>query len=277
MTLIGTALVLLAVLGVVFGWILAFASKKLAVETDPRVREIVAVLPGANCGACGYPGCGGLAEAIVAGNAPVNACPVGKAPCAQKIGAIMGIEVDPNQKPQFAHLLCHGGKAERVDRFYYMGVADCGAAQMMNGGYKMCEFGCLGLGNCVRACKFDAIAISGNELPVINRKRCTGCGACVQACPRGLIKLVDEDSRVMVICKSHGKGPDVRKSCKVGCIGCGICAKNCPAQAITLTDNLAAIDPEKCTACGICVAKCPMKTIHFTDEADGKEVAQVTG
>jgi electron transport complex protein RnfB len=276
MTLIWTALVMLAVLGAIFGWILTFASKKLAVESDPRVEQIVGVLPGANCGACGYPGCSGLAEAIVAGIAPVNTCPVGKTPCALKIGAIMGVEVDLNQKPKFAKLLCGGGKAERVDRFYYMGVADCGAAQMLNGGYKMCEFGCLGLGNCVRACKFEALTINDNELPQVNRKRCTGCGACVQACPRNLLKLVDEDSQVMVICKSHGKGQEVRKACKVGCIGCGICAKNCPAQAISLADNLPTIDPERCTACGICVEKCPMKTIHFCNDVTGKEVAQVS-
>lgn len=262
------AIILLGAMGIVFGFILAIASKKLAVESDPRATEIMAVLPGANCGACGYPGCSGLAEAIVKGVAPVNACPVGKAACASKIAVIMGVEVDVNAKPKIAKLLCQGGKEERVDRFYYMGVADCGAAQSLNGGPKLCEFGCLGLGNCARSCKFGALKINENGLPEINPKLCTGCGACSLACPRQLIRMVDDKSQVMVLCQSHSKGPEVRKACKVGCIGCGICAKNCPANAITVTDFLAEINPELCTACGICVEKCPMKTIKFTNFGD---------
>lgn len=259
------AILLLGAMGIVFGLILAVASKKLAVESDPRVGEIIAVLPGANCGACGYPGCSGLAEAIVQGVAPVNACPVGKAACAANIASIMGVEVDMNAKPKIAKLICQGGKEERVDRFYYMGVADCGAAQTLNGGPKLCEFGCLGLGNCVRECMFEAIRINENGLPEIDREKCTGCGACSLACPRQLIQMVDDTYQVIVLCKSHSKGLEVRKACKVGCIGCGICAKNCPANAITVTDFLAQIDPELCTACGICVEKCPMKTIRFSE------------
>lgn len=266
MNSVWAAIALLGAIGLIFGWILAFASKKLAVESDPRIGEIIRVLPGANCGACGYPGCSGLAEAIVNGVAPVGSCPVGKAPVAAKIAAIMGVEYDANVKPKKARVICQGGKAERVDRYYYMGVADCAAAGMLNGGPKMCEYGCLGLGNCARACMFGALKINDNGLPEVDPDRCTGCGACVQACPRGLMKLIDETYRVMVLCKSHDKGPDVRKACKVGCIGCGICAKNCPEKAITVTDFLAEIDPEKCTACGICVEKCPMKTIKFVQE-----------
>jgi electron transport complex protein RnfB len=268
------AVSLLGILGAGFGLILAVASKKLAVDSDPRIGAILEVLPGANCGGCGYPGCAGLAEAIVSGAAPVNGCPVGKTACAAQIAAIMGVEVDPNAKPKFAKVFCQGGKAERTDRFYYFGVQDCAAAQMLNGGYKICEFGCLGLGSCVQACKFEALRISENELPEVDPAKCTGCGACVQACPRHLIQLVDEDSRVTVLCQSHGKGVEVKKACKVGCIGCGICAKNCPEQAITMTDNLPAIDPAKCTACGLCVQKCPMKTIKVQETAAGN-VAEV--
>lgn len=272
MTTVWVAALMLGVMGLVFGFILAFASKKLAVESDPRIGEISEVLPGANCGGCGYPGCSGLAEAIVNGVAPVGACPVGKEPVAAKIASIMGIEFDANAKPKNARVVCQGGKQERVDRFYYMGIADCAAAGMLNGGPKMCEFGCLGLGNCVRACLFDALNINANGLPEVDSKRCTGCGACVAACPRGLMQLIDEDQRVMVLCKSHSKGPDVRKACKVGCIGCGICAKNCPENAISVTDLLAEINPEKCTACGVCVEKCPMKTIKFVQEDEKTKV-----
>jgi electron transport complex protein RnfB len=267
---IGSAIILLGSLGAVSGLILAFASKKMAVESDPRVAQIVAVLPGANCGGCGFAGCGGLAEAIVNGAAPVDGCPVGKSACAVKIAAIMGVEVDANAKPKFAKVFCQGGKAERTDRFYYFGVHDCAAAQMLNGGYKVCEFGCLGLGNCVGACKFEALRINENELPEVDPAKCTGCGACVQACPRHLIQLVDEDRGAMVLCQNHGRGVEVKQACKVGCISCGICAKNCPEQAITLTDNLPSIDPAKCTACGLCVQKCPMKSIKLRETKAGK-------
>lgn len=275
MSTIGITIILLGVSGAVFGLVLAFASIKMAVEADPRIAAIVEVLPGANCGGCGYAGCSALAEAIVAGTAPVNGCPVGKSACAAKIAAIMGVEADPNIKPQFAQVRCQGGKAEGVNRFDYLGVKDCAAAGMLNGGFKQCEFGCLGLGNCVRACKFSALRINDNGLPETDREKCTGCGVCVKVCPRNLLKLVDSDSRVMVLCQSHSKGPEVRKACKVGCIGCGICVKNCPAQAITLSDNLAAIDPAKCTACGVCVAKCPMKAIKFMQTEAGQTVQVV--
>jgi electron transport complex protein RnfB len=266
---IGIAIILLGSIGAVSGLILAFASQKMAVATDPRVGRIVAALPGANCGGCGFAGCSGLAEAIVKGSAPVNGCPVGKAASAVKIAAIMGVEVAADAKPKFAKVFCQGGKAERTERFYYFGVHDCAAAQMLNGGYKVCEFGCLGLGTCVQACKFEALRINDNELPEADPAKCTGCGACVQACPRHLIQLVTEDRGALVLCQNHGRGVEVKHACKAGCIGCGICAKNCPEQAITLTDNLPVIDPAKCTACGLCVQKCPMKSIKLLATADG--------
>ncbi|MGD9155103.1 MAG: RnfABCDGE type electron transport complex subunit B [Bacillota bacterium] len=274
MSAIAIAVILLGVLGAGFGLVLAVASKKLTVEADPRVGAILEALPGANCGGCGYPGCAAMAEAIASGVAPVNGCPVGKSACAAKIAAIMGVEIDVSAKPKFPQVFCQGGKAQRTDRFYYFGVRDCAAAQMLNGGYKVCESGCLGLGSCVQACKFDALRINDNELPEVDPAKCTGCGACAQACPRHLIQLVDEDSRVRVLCQNHGRGPEVKKACQVGCIGCGICARNCPEKAITLTDNLPVIDPAKCTACGLCVQKCPMKTIKMARTETGQETAE---
>lgn len=261
MSSIIVAFVLLGVMGIIFGLVLAVASKKLAVDQDPRVEQILGVLPGANCGGCGFPGCGGLADAIVNGGAPVNGCPVGKAPVAAKVAEIMGVEVDLDAKPKFAKVACAGGKEERVDRFHYFGVTDCAAAQLLNGGPKLCEFGCLGLGNCEEVCKFDAIHVNANGIPEVDPKRCTACGACVAECPRHLIKLVDDTCQVMVMCQSHSKGPEVRKACKVGCLGCGICAKNCPNGAVTVTDFLASVNTELCTGCGICVEKCPTKAI----------------
>ncbi len=254
------SLALLGGLGAIFGLLLAFAAMKFAVESDPRVDEIESALPGANCGACGYPGCRGVAEAIVEGRAPATACPVGKAATAGKIAEILGVaagEVEPKR----AVLLCHGGTGECPDRFVYMGVMDCAAANRLAGGPKSCEYGCLGKGSCVAKCPFGAIRINGQGLAEIGPD-CTGCGLCVSACPRGLLALVPASEAVLVGCRNLQRGPEVRKICKAGCIACGICVKNCPENAITITDNVAVIDQGKCTQCGICIEKCPTKSIR---------------
>jgi len=258
MQIVLNSVLVLALLGVLFGIGLAVASRKLKVESDPRIDEVEALLPGANCGGCGYPGCRGLAEAIVAGGAPGDACPVNKdcAPIAQ----VMGVEANC-RLPQVARVRCAGGKNETEQRFIYIGVEDCAAAHSLAGGPKSCIYGCLGLGSCAKVCPFDAIVMSDNGLPVINEEKCTGCGLCVKACPRNIITLWPVGKKVTVLCMSHDKGPQVRKICKVGCIACGICVKQCPVKAITMDDNLAVIDPQLCTNCGLCVEKCPMKTI----------------
>lgn len=255
------SVIVLSVLGALFGIGLAIAAKKLAVASDPRVDEVEPLLPGANCGACGYPGCRGLAEAIVGGQAPITACPVNKDP--SPIAQVMGVESEQSVG-KIAKVRCLGGKAESTDRFIYMGIQDCAAAHGLAGGAKGCGFGCLGLGSCVHACPFGAITMNGNGLPEIDAAICTGCGICVGACPRDLFILGREGDPITVLCRSFAKGPEVRKVCKVGCIGCGICVKNCPVEAIVLKDNLAEIDHDRCTGCGICVEKCPMKTIKGT-------------
>jgi|SRR5690554_391257 len=253
------AVVLLALLGIIFGSGLAVAARKLAVKTDPRVDEIEALLPGANCGACGFPGCRGLAEAIVKGSAPVDACPVNKEPA--PIAKVMKVEVKASGR-RVAKVRCAGGKKEAKERFAYLGVSDCTAAHELAGGPKACEYGCLGLGSCVRACPFSAISINENGLAVVDEEKCTGCGKCVSACPRGLIALLPAGEQATVYCRNMDKGAVVRKICRVGCIGCGICVKQCNAGAITLENNLAVIDPEKCNQCGRCVEKCPVKAIR---------------
>jgi len=250
----------LAVLGIVFGLGLAVAARKLAVKADPRIDEVEALLPGANCGACGHPGCRGMAEAIVNGSAPVHGCPVNKD--TTPIAKVMGVKVETSSSHLVAKVRCGGGKVEAKERFEYIGVNDCVAAQNIVGGPKVCEFGCLGEGTCAAACPFGAITMSENGLPVINEEKCTACGICVQSCPRQLITLLPAGDPVTVLCMNKNKGPEVRKACKVGCIGCGICAKQCPQKAITVTDFLASIDPQLCTGCGICISKCPTKAIR---------------
>lgn len=266
-----SAVSLLAVLGGVFGLGLAVAARKLTVEADPRIDEIESLLPGANCGACGYPGCRGMAEAIVTGSAPVHGCPVNKD--TTPIAKVMGVEVVPLQTRLVAKVRCAGGKAEAKERFVYDGVKDCVAAQNLMGGPKVCVYGCLGEGTCVSACPFDAITMSENGLPVVDGEKCTACGICVKSCPRQLITLLPAGDPVTVLCMNMDKGPEVRKACQVGCIGCGICAKQCPQKAITVTDYLAAINPDLCTACGICITKCPTKAIRGQVEENTKEVS----
>lgn len=256
------AVISLGALGLAFGAALSVAAKKLAVETDPREGKVLEVLPGANCGGCGYPGCAAYAAAVVAGSIGIDKCPAGGHAVAAQIGDIMGVSLDgEGSARRIARVRCLGDSEACLDRFNYEGMPDCRSANLVGGGPKSCSFGCLGLGTCVAVCPFDAMHMSERGLPVVDPEKCTACGKCVEACPRGLIELLDEDIAVYVACSSTAKGAEVRKACKVGCIGCSLCARNCPSSAITVTDFLARIDQDKCTRCGICAEKCPMKCI----------------
>jgi electron transport complex protein RnfB len=259
------AVLVLGLSGALFGGILALASQKFHVEPDPREDEIAQLLPGANCGACGFPGCSGCAAAIVAGDASINACPVMDSECAARIAALMGVESGADTEKKVARVFCQGADDKCPPRYVYDGLRSCKAAHRLAGGGKSCVYGCLGLGSCVDACMFDAIHMGPDGLPVVDEAKCTSCGLCVAACPRGIIQLVPISQQVTVLCTSRARGAEVRKTCKIGCIGCGICVKACPQQAITMEDNLAVIDPEKCDACGICVEKCPTKCIVMRD------------
>ncbi len=255
-----TAVTVIAVLGMILGIFLGIAAKAFYVKTDPREDKIISALPGNNCGGCGYPGCSGLAAAIVKGEAAVNACPVGGEAVAKNVAAIMGVEAGSSVR-MCAFVKC-AGDCQKAGRDYeYEGEKDCRMVALLPaGGDKSCAYGCLGYGSCVSVCPFDAIHIK-NGIAVVDKEACKACGKCIEACPKKLIELVPYGASYAVACSSKDKGPDVMKKCKAGCIGCGICKKNCPKEAIEVSDLLAHIDQDKCEKCGVCAEKCPKKAI----------------
>lgn len=254
--------VVLGLMGLIFGGGLAVASKVFEVKTDERVPLVREKLPGANCGGCGYPGCDAMAEAIVNGEAPVNGCPVGGAACASAIAEIMGLDAG-DAMPMVASVGCKGSCDLAPNRAEYYGIHDCREALIANGGAKQCRFGCLGYGTCVDACVFDAIHIGDKGLPEVDVDACTACGKCRDACPRSIISLIPKDQLIHVDCRSHDKGKLVRANCGTGCIGCKACVKVCEAAAITVDNNLAAIDYTRCVQCGACAEKCPTGAITW--------------
>ncbi|TGC09659.1 Rnf electron transport complex subunit RnfB [Methanolobus halotolerans] len=254
------SMAILGGLGLAVGIMLIVASRKFKVETNPLVEEIIDVLPGANCGACGFAGCADFAERVVNEDAPITGCPVGGFDVAKEIGGIVGQEVGEGEV-EYPLIRCNGG-LNCVDRFEYVGFEDCKAVMMLSDGEKGCNYGCMGRGTCVRACPFDAITIGEDRLPHVNKNLCTSCGLCIASCPNDIIVFAKESEKVHVRCMSRDKGKAVKAVCAVGCIGCKICEKNCPEDAIKVTDFIAVIDQDKCTACGICVEKCPQNTIE---------------
>lgn len=255
---------LLGGLSVLFGVILAYASKKFAVEVDPKIEQIIEALPGANCGSCGFAGCGGYADAIVNSGADVAGCAPGGPETAKKIAQIMGVVAEIKEK-HIAVIHCQsGGINNTFYRYNYKGIKTCKSAVLLSSGPNICSWGCVFQFDCVEACKFGALKVDKKTgLRVVNEKKCTGCGACVKACPRNLIELVPASKNVQILCSSQDKGALAKASCgnKTACIGCGMCAKKCPVEAITLKNNLAIIDYNKCINCGMCASVCPTKAI----------------
>ena len=248
-----------------FASVIFFVDKKFKVVEDPRIDEVQEVLPGANCGGCGFPGCRGFAEAAVkTGDLEKSYCPVGGTEIAKKIAAILGLEVK-ERAPQLAVVRCNGSFKNAPQKSIYEGATSCAFANQLFSGESGCPYGCLGLGDCVAACLFDAIYIDKETgLPVVIEDKCTACGACVKACPRGIIELRNKGpkgKRIYVNCVNKEKGAVAKKNCEVACIGCGKCVKVCPHEAITLKDNLAYIDFEKCKLCRKCVSECPTNAI----------------
>ena len=263
------AIGILGGLGLIFGLVLAAASKVFHVETDPRLDQLNECLPGANCGGCGYAGCGGYAEAVLSGEAAIGKCASGGNECAQAMAAIMGVKAETVTR-KVAMVRCSGEKAYDKDgnlvsgarvKAKYEGFKDCLSASKVGGsGPLSCKFGCLGFGTCVKACKYDAIKIV-NGIAHVNEDRCVGCMACAAVCPRKLIVPVEPDRNVVIACASLAKGAVTTRGCTVGCIGCGLCKKICPNDAITIQNNLAIIDYSKCDNCGLCATVCPKKLI----------------
>ena len=263
------AIGILGGLGLLFGAVLAIASKVFYVETDPRLDKLNECLPGANCGGCGYAGCGGYAEAVLNGEAPIGKCASGGNECAQEMAAIMGVEAGTVTR-KVALVRCSGEKSFDKDgnltkgarvKAEYEGFHDCLAASKVGGnGPLSCKFGCLGYGSCVKVCKYGAISVV-NGVARVDEDLCVGCMACANACPRNLIIPVEPNRNVVIACASLAKGAVTTKGCTVGCIGCSLCKKICPKDAITIEKNLARIDYDKCDNCGLCATVCPKHLI----------------
>lgn len=249
--------------GLLFGFGLAFAARVFAVQVDPKIEQVEDLLPGANCGACGLPGCGGYAVAVVEGGAAPNLCAAVSAEARAKIGEILGVVIEERETP-IAVVRCTGDISPEHHKYEYVGETDCAEAVFIAEGPNPCRYGCVGMGSCAAACPFDAMILKGGRPPEPDPERCVGCGLCVTACPKNLIELVPRDRQVLVLCRSHYKGKQVKEFCKTGCITCNICAKKCPEEAIEMVDNLPVIDYAKCTACGTCAEKCKPGTILFT-------------
>ena len=262
------AILVLGIMGGVFGLVLAIASKIFAVKTDERLEPIMEALPGANCGGCGYAGCAAYAQAIIDGEAEIGKCAAGGNDAAKKIAAIMGVEAEEVER-RVALVRCRG--YDRKSKGEYEGIHDCLAASKVAGrGPISCSFGCLGFGNCIKACKYGAISIR-EGVAYVDREKCKGCMACAAVCPRNLIVPIPYSNEIYVSCASKAKGATSMKVCSNGCIACKKCEKICPTEAITVLGNLASIDYSKCVSCALCATACPR---HIIKDVLNKETIE---
>jgi electron transport complex protein RnfB len=261
MTGLVNAVVSITAIGLIAGVMLVLAAKFMYVPEDPRIGLVLDELPGANCGACGYAGCSDYAKAIVENGATTNLCVPGGAPVAEKVSKLMGVKAEAAD-PVKAVVRCQGFTFNTKEKYDYHGVTTCAAASKIFAGPASCAYGCIGFGDCVEACKFDAIHVV-NGVALVDMGKCTGCGACVTACPKDIIDLIPDDVNPVVLCRNTEKGAATRKVCSVGCISCMRCTKVCPTGAITVRDNLARIDQSICIACMQCVNDCPVKAIQL--------------
>lgn len=263
------AVVILGGIAFVAAIVLFVCSKKFAVFEDPRIARVNELLPGANCGGCGFAGCNAMAEALVKesdkGSIEGISCPVGGAEVMSQVANLLGMTV-ANGEPQVAVIRCNGTCENRPRISQYVGLRTCAAMNACGAGETACGYGCLGCGDCVNVCQFDALHMNEETgLPEVDENKCVACGACVKACPRHIIELRKKgpkNRRVFVSCVNRDKGAIAMKACKSACIGCGKCAKECQFEAITIEENLSYIDFTKCRLCKKCVAICPTKAIQ---------------
>lgn len=268
MTTLLYAVSLLAVIGLIAAVVLYFIATKFKVEEDPRIDLVNEHLPGANCGACGKAGCRDMAKALVEtlGESELR-CPVCSNEEWAAVAELLGLHADTCEI-KIPVVRCQGGHLNSIRKTVYEGYESCAYANSLHAGENSCRYGCLGLGDCTRACAFNCLSMNPEtRLPEVNETICTACGTCVQACPRGVIELRYKhahEGRIYVACHTQDKGAVAVKHCKSACIGCGKCVKVCPVGAIKVEQNLAYIDFTLCTHCGACVAACPMHAIVST-------------
>ncbi len=248
-------------LGLAAGLLLSVASVLFHVPTDERVTKVRACLPGINCGACGYRGCDDYAAAIVEKGAKTNLCIPGGDTASKQISSVLGTEYQ-DVIEQVAYVRCNGTPEATSPKYIYTGVSSCAGATALYSGQGSCAYGCLGFGDCTKACIFDAIHVV-NQVAVVDPDQCTGCQRCTIECPKGLIGMKRKDKPVIVVCSNRQTGKNTRSVCQNGCIACKKCERSCPHDAIHVTDNLASIDYEKCTSCGTCVEVCPVGCIKM--------------
>jgi Na+-translocating ferredoxin:NAD+ oxidoreductase RNF subunit RnfB len=262
------AFLAVGILGGLLGLALAYAAKIFAVKKDKRIEDVEGILPGVNCGACGYPGCSGYAEAIVSEDAEMTLCSPGGAEVAAKIGEIMGVEVSVSGEKMVAQIHCRGTNETSKKKYKYEGIEDCNAMHSSFGGDKICPYGCLGLGSCIKVCPVDAIAKTEAGYLEIDKEKCIACGKCIDVCPTGVIKMIPYSAKVIVACNSTDKGGAVRKYCSVGCIGCKMCEKKSPEGGFVIENFLASIDYNAEGSRDEAIEVCPAKCIINLDVAD---------
>ncbi|MFW6161510.1 MAG: RnfABCDGE type electron transport complex subunit B [Planctomycetota bacterium] len=274
MTTLIAALCCMGLLGIAFGVGLAVASKRFHVDTDPRIDQVYEALPHIDCGACGYGGCQAYAEAVVLHDEAVDLCVPGGEETAQEVADIMGVELASTKHKSRAVCLCQGGLGVAAQEAEYSGVDDCRAAQLVQGGPKVCKYGCLGFGTCAKACPFDAITMSEDRLPVIDEDKCTACGVCVRTCPVHILTILPSQHRVFMACSNpEHKGKTMKQMCSRGCIKCRLCVKVTESGAITWgEEGLPAIDFEQWTDPDMALEKCPMGC--FVDQREGAAEAR---
>ncbi|MCB1801883.1 MAG: 4Fe-4S binding protein [Gammaproteobacteria bacterium] len=259
----------MAILGLLLAGILAIANTRLYVYEDPRIDDVEAMLPSANCGSCGTAGCRAFAEKLVSGELQPGLCTVNSKDANQRIANFLGIELGAQEK-RVARLACAGGSNVARRHASYVGLDSCRAAAAVGGAGKGCTWGCLGLGDCARVCEFDALAMNLHDLPEVDAERCTACGDCVEICPRDLFSLHPVSHRLWVACKSIEKGEQAEADCQVMCTGCGRCAADAPEGLITIHNDLAVIDYGKnALASRIAIERCPTGAIVWLDDVVG--------